>query len=638
MRCAVVLPIYGQADLMCEAVHSLLAQEDTDGHEFLLVLMDDRCPDPRTRRKAETLARAWPGRVLSFRTTVNRGLSAMRNAGVRLALEHWPDLEAVTFVDGDDKVFGRYLSRGLSLLARHGGRPAPDGGRIGWIYEDWHQFGTPEQFLAPAPYQSIYALSSCQHTPGCFCLADMFRGGLWFDETRRGGDAEDWQFWVRCHAAGWRGHHEPSVGFRYRRRLGGLADSGRSMALKNRVLVQREFPELFHPDSYLAQETGAAARYALFDGTGGAEVGGRTMRADEAADLLVRARQLPTTAAPAYALLTIGTAREQLERMRIGDWANWYLESLIADGGVAGLALSPTSRGARPTLVPRAGTLPDARDAILALPFSLLANRVLRGESLAELFDRDDARKMDLEMPLGRVQPGSDGPSIASHEAAFRDALAAFDAPGHVWSTERHWRPVSTDRIGLDRLHTGLSALLPDREARRASLLVVDQADLVFRSGDLDVVGLARHFAERDGILPSLCILGDTLPAGDGLAAHFRSIFLAPQASRQQGAAPTPQRQGLFAAFGRIVCVDCADVIADLNGLARYGCESVAVFPRGDGTDSNLAAVMHCSYKAFRRILPRNARQAALVRALGSAREVVHDELMGEEAAGAGAE
>ena len=177
---AVILPVFGQSALMSEAVASLLAQQDAP--DFGLVLVDDRCPDPATIRTALRLCRASGRPAKYWRAPHNSGLSAMRNAGVNLALATWPSVRAIAFLDGDDRLHARYLRRSFDALESAG---VDDGPRIGWVYEDWDQFGVNEALAAPVDYQALFALAGCQHTPGALCDAAMFRNGLRFDEARR---------------------------------------------------------------------------------------------------------------------------------------------------------------------------------------------------------------------------------------------------------------------------------------------------------------------------------------------------------------------------------------------------------------------------------------------------------------------
>lgn len=617
MRAAVIVPVYGQAELMSETVSSLLAQQGAE--PFAILLVDDRCADPRTARKAATFAAAHPGEVFYLRTTENAGLSAIRNAGVRQALELWPELEAVAFVDGDDKVFGRYVARGLEALRWHGGQPTADGGRIGWVYDDWHQFGTAANLHSPAPYNALFALAGCQHTPGCFCRADLFREGLWFDEARRGGDAEDWHFWARCHAGGWRGHHQPMLGFRYRRRTGGLAHEGRQAAERNRVLIQKEFPQLYHPDHFLAQEHGPTARHLVLDGGPGGRLGLHGPRLDEEAlsALLIRLAQLPTTAAPAQALIFTGAARDDLAAAQLLDWTAWFLEACQGEGAAAlTLEPSPTPGAALRATPAQRGPGPKS---VVSMPLLTLARALIRGHPPTGLTTPDACRHYALHLPAGGT--AAEAPSLETQAARLSAALSTFDQPGHAWHREDVWLPGAA-RAGLDRLHLGYRAPLADPGARQASLIVVSAQDLTWRAGDLGLAEVAAHLERRDGTPPSLCVMGAELPGTAVADLRLRSVFLLPAAERRV------EPEGLLAAFGTVASLDCADIVPAMNAVRRFGCRTMAILPRDDLGRSNLAQALLKSFKAFQSVVLRAESQRAHVLGLGCAREIVSREMI----------
>lgn len=629
IRAAIVMPVYGQADLLCEALTGLLDQPGIE--EAAIVLVDDCCPDPRTASKCELYAAAWPGRVFYWRSPENRGLSAMRNEGVRWALDLWPDLQAVTFVDGDDKTFASYIRRGLAALAAHGGQGTGDGGRIGWVYEDWAQFGVPENLYAPAPYQPLFALAGCQHTPGCFVLADVFRDGVWFDEKRRGGDAEDWQFWVKAHANGWRGHHVPDIGFRYRRRTGGLASEGLRAANRNRVLIQREFPALYHPDTFLAEESGMAARHLIFSDPEGASAGPLASddprpayRLDAAgvADCLVRLTQLPTTLAPAHALFFTGGARAALETAGLLDWAAWFTEARESHHVTV---LDLTGQGwNEPGLERVPESAPQERSAVISMPLLHLARKISEGATLVGLAADSNCRRARLALT---VPPVGDGPSLDAYDALLGRGLAAFDQPGHRWRTEPVWRPQGADRDSLDRLNLAVKAPLSDPTARQASLILVSAEDLRWRSGDLDLPRIAAHFAAQDGTRPSLGIVGTAIPPAACDVGAFRSIFLLPERTGPVDWARNHASEGILAAFGTVVSLDCTAIVPAINAVRRFGCKPVAILPRNDLTASNLTSSLINCFKTFRTLMVRSEKQVDHVLALGVSREIISPEL-----------
>lgn len=105
MRVDVVIPVYGHAHLVPEAIHSLAVQEIP----LSVVVVDDgndppiEDPDPRRVGCIE--------RISTIRRDVNGGIAAARNEG----LEHCRG-EAVIFLDADDQLQPGVLARMVSAL------------------------------------------------------------------------------------------------------------------------------------------------------------------------------------------------------------------------------------------------------------------------------------------------------------------------------------------------------------------------------------------------------------------------------------------------------------------------------------------------------------------------------------------
>src|SRR3569623_3820382 len=95
----VMIPCYGEAGVLPEAVCSVLRQE----FPCSLVLINDGCPQEETHQFCLRVRDAHPDRILYLHQT-NRGVSSARNAGIKLALRAWPALEAVFFLDQDNRL------------------------------------------------------------------------------------------------------------------------------------------------------------------------------------------------------------------------------------------------------------------------------------------------------------------------------------------------------------------------------------------------------------------------------------------------------------------------------------------------------------------------------------------------------
>ncbi|MHB8835446.1 MAG: glycosyltransferase family 2 protein [Candidatus Methylomirabilia bacterium] len=101
MKFTVVIPTYRRADLVQQAVQSVLAQTFQD---FEIVVVDDGSPEP-----IQPLA--TDGRVRVVRHETNRGAAAARNTGIRAARG-----ALVAFLDSDDTWLPEKLQRQAALM------------------------------------------------------------------------------------------------------------------------------------------------------------------------------------------------------------------------------------------------------------------------------------------------------------------------------------------------------------------------------------------------------------------------------------------------------------------------------------------------------------------------------------------
>lgn len=105
---SVVIPVYNGASHLSDAVDSVLGQTvDT----FELIVVDDGSTD-RTRDVISHYART-DVRIVAFKQA-NRGLSAARNSGLRLARA-----DVVAFLDADDSWLPKKLERQMAHLDQH---------------------------------------------------------------------------------------------------------------------------------------------------------------------------------------------------------------------------------------------------------------------------------------------------------------------------------------------------------------------------------------------------------------------------------------------------------------------------------------------------------------------------------------
>ena len=101
---SVVIPCYGQARFLGEAIESALAQT---GASLDIIVVDDGSPD-NTREVAARYPQA------RYVYQVNQGISAARNTGLRES--HG---EYIVFLDADDRLLPGAIAAGLACFARH---------------------------------------------------------------------------------------------------------------------------------------------------------------------------------------------------------------------------------------------------------------------------------------------------------------------------------------------------------------------------------------------------------------------------------------------------------------------------------------------------------------------------------------
>ncbi|PVZ07992.1 glycosyltransferase family 2 protein [Actinomycetospora cinnamomea] len=102
---SIVVPAHGTADVVGEAIGSVLAQTDPD---WQLVVVDDASPDDLAERVAPFLS---DPRIELVRLPDNRGVSAARNVGIGAARG-----EYVVFLDSDDLLRADFLAQVRACL------------------------------------------------------------------------------------------------------------------------------------------------------------------------------------------------------------------------------------------------------------------------------------------------------------------------------------------------------------------------------------------------------------------------------------------------------------------------------------------------------------------------------------------
>lgn len=256
-RVAVIVPAYGVAHLVGEALRSVLAQTLTD---WECVVIDDGAPDD----VASAVAPFLSDPRIRFIGSDNRGVSAARNRAIAETAAPY-----ITLLDGDDLLRPRYLERTVALLDREpGARLATCNARI---------FGAvpSERLCVSAPQghgdgvrgslADVLDRSFNVYIGSTFRRADFeCCGGF---DTRMA-QSEDFDFWVRLMLLGGHAHYLDEVLADYRVRPGSASANGARMLLGNIRVYEKALAALgtgaeAPPEAALLRELIAGQRAAL---------------------------------------------------------------------------------------------------------------------------------------------------------------------------------------------------------------------------------------------------------------------------------------------------------------------------------------------------------------------------------------
>ncbi len=134
---SVVIPCYGQAHFLEDALESVLGQTHRDAE---VLVLDDGSED-----NTEAIAGRYPG--VRYLRQSNSGLAAARNAGIAST-----DAEHIVFLDADDRLLSEALELGLAAFARHS-----DAGFVAGGCRDIGMDGSPlPTDRQPLPGQAAY--------------------------------------------------------------------------------------------------------------------------------------------------------------------------------------------------------------------------------------------------------------------------------------------------------------------------------------------------------------------------------------------------------------------------------------------------------------------------------------------------
>lgn len=249
-KIAVIIPAYKHSVLLAEAIESALAQQAP--FDIAVLIIDDGCPYPETGEIGRTYALAHSN--VFYLRKANGGLSSARNYGIEFALRNFTDLEAVYFLDADNRITPTALRDILAFMKSDD--------KVDWIYPNIDKFGIEWNGNYTTQYSRLLHLTFdniCE--AGSLVSRRMLDAGIRFDESMTSG-FEDWDFWLQAIGRGFLGANYPFFGFEYRQRAESmLRDSNRT---REGILtyIRQKHKKLFATETLLTWEHQEAPRYA----------------------------------------------------------------------------------------------------------------------------------------------------------------------------------------------------------------------------------------------------------------------------------------------------------------------------------------------------------------------------------------
>ena len=182
---SVIIPCYNDGHYLDDSVSSAKAQTFTD---IEIIIVNDGSTDEATLKKL----RSFNDPLITVLHKENGHLSSARNHGIRHAKG-----QVIVTLDADDKFENIFIEKGVNVLNTEKS--------IGAVTCYLKSFGLKKYKWKPLGgdlKNFLYRQESC--------ASAMFRKECWekaggYDEQMKSG-YEDWEFWIRLTASGWKVH------------------------------------------------------------------------------------------------------------------------------------------------------------------------------------------------------------------------------------------------------------------------------------------------------------------------------------------------------------------------------------------------------------------------------------------------
>jgi glycosyltransferase involved in cell wall biosynthesis len=247
----IVVPLFKHSVLVADALASVIDQITT--LRYVIVVVNDGCPFHDSDLQARAIRAVHP-ELITYLTRPNGGLSAARNTGIDFILAKFPSVQAIYFLDADNRLRPRAIETAYARLVEEED--------ASWVYPNIDMFGLRRNFDYSGPYSLLKHLFYNICEAGSLVHRRVFDAGIRFDCSMRHG-YEDWEFWLSAAASGFRGVHHPHFGLLYRNRAESMLSQSKREEDAILAYVRRKHAALLHRDRLLSLQDSEAPRHAL---------------------------------------------------------------------------------------------------------------------------------------------------------------------------------------------------------------------------------------------------------------------------------------------------------------------------------------------------------------------------------------
>ncbi len=228
-KVSIVVPCYNQAQYLDEALASVEQQTHTN---WECIIINDGSPD-----NTEEVAKKWINKDSRFTYVYqkNAGVSSARNLGIQKA-----ESDYILTLDADDKYEASFLEKAIFVLVNN-----PEIG----IVSSWGRYFTSEKQMHLYKSTGKTIIDFLFHNAAIG--TSLFRKKCWqevggYDENPENG-YEDWEFYLRVCALGWKVHIIEEVLFFYRQNI-----SSRSAVMNQKHNETQKYIYLKNKEIYYA--------------------------------------------------------------------------------------------------------------------------------------------------------------------------------------------------------------------------------------------------------------------------------------------------------------------------------------------------------------------------------------------------